>query len=201
MSYKNEGLFDVRLSWAGIRLLNVGFFIDDQQNLVIANSQRHKLDELYRREATGDEKTKGDSIIRTIKAETGLSIEAFGALVAIFFLTKNINTAMPSWSKKILFPAFEQRPEIKKLRLDAKEPINQKPRIQDYFTAEIEKKRLQIDFQTLLGQIGVDSFAENGRFITLTLSVLERSYEQNFTDDQAFPNRYKYRRILSALLN
>lgn len=199
-SFKTEGLFDVLLSWENNRLLNVGFFVDDQKNLVIANSQRDKLDQTYRSEAWGKEKKTSDNVIRMIKDKTGLTIESFGTLAAIFYLTQKLNLDLPTWSQKILFVAFEDRPAVKELRETIKDFVPNTSAVQNYFANEIAKKRHQMDFETILGQIGLNDFQKEGRFISLPLNTIQRAFESKFTDDEAYPDRYIYRRLLSTLL-
>lgn len=192
VAFTNEGLFNLDVKWNGVRLLQVGFFVDENNSLVIENSQRHKLDQVYRSDKmlTGnipEEKRQGDIIMKEIKSETGLEPEAFGAIFASMFLSQYLP------GDKILFLNFEEREKIKGLRRRSwnKHRINH----------EVEEWRKFMDFKLMLTQIGVGpNDGDEGKFFSLSAANIKAGFQTRFTDDKEYPNRFKYRQAIYSLV-
>lgn len=192
-AFTNEGLFNLNIKWNGVRLLQVGFFVDENNRLVIENSQRHKLDQVYRSDKmlTGnlpEEKRQGDLIMREIKSETGLDPETFGTIFASMFLPQYLV------GDQLLFLNFEEREKIKGIRNRSWN----KNRIKH----EVEEWRKFLDFRFMFSQLGIDpGNGEEGRFFPLSAARIKTGFQSRFTDDKQYPNRFKYRQAIYNLVS
>lgn len=200
--YVSEGLFDITFSWENTRLLSLGFVADENTNILVLSSQRHKLGETYRREVNSDEKKSGDSFIRTFQSETGMHIEAFCGLIGSLHLAKKMEQHLPNWNGKIKFIDFEEQDKVKKLREKEGKEIHIPARLKEWYSNEIEKWRSHLDMEAMLANIGIHGiFSKNGKYIEVNPYVLQNAFEAHFTDDERFPNRHKYRKLFYSIIH
>jgi len=175
----DEGLLCLEIGWylpEPARILQIGFSVDHHGDLIIGKSQRHCLGKKYRRWQKTPEKRQGDILIKNLQTDSGFSVEAFGILAA----TMVFGSRLPG--KNVSFYKLEEHPQYQIGKASYR--IGQ-----------------MIDFTGMLKKIGVNqySFCQNGRFFSVPLSVIQRAIDYHLTDDDNFPDRLIYRKILTNL--
>lgn len=193
--YHDDGLFRMNLKWDGIRILDVGFFVDDVGNLVVANSQRHTLGRTFRSDyikGQSAEKDAGDAIMKKIEHETGMKAEFFGAVFSSLYLGDAMDRALPGWSGRVLFTEFEQKTDIKAM-MSGYGYENRQSKIMNY----ISELKEHMDLRKYFGMIGVNTIRKySDRFFYIDRNSIKNAFENYFTDDQKYQARYKYRKAI-----
>jgi len=199
--FQEEGLFVMNISWDNNQILQTGFTVDADKNLLIGHSQRHRLGNAFGR---GDvwnqrlpEKAKGDEIIRNIESNTGINIELLGVFFSTMYLSDRLDEAIPDWSRKILLLNFDEIHSIKEFiessHFDDPKSVTRRT---------YESKKRHMDHRLLLEQIGFQSFLPHSeRFFAVPAEALRRKFENYFTDDQNHKNRYIYRKEIYNFIN
>lgn len=205
-----EGLFNLDLSWSDERIKNgkearlfeIGFCVNDKGDLIIAKCQRNRLDHDYRGKEHNSskdlpEKKLGDTYLRKIHEETGLTAEAFGLLATIMLFGDKVP------SGDLLVPFSGAQPQIAK-RTNLMNHLNKTGyREEEVYNLEKEIARLKpmTDFQAMLEQIGVNKEAikKEPPFLRVPIRLIKMAMQKRFTDDAKYPDRYLYRGILYGL--
>ncbi len=199
-----EATFATKINGSDVRLFELGFFADEEGDLVIKQVQKHRLGSNFRKnghrktEHLFNEKKDGDIYWRTLTKTSGYPPELYGFFIGALLLGPHANNGM------IIFPETEYQDEIQKrraliqVRHDDDSPEQQE--ITKLLYKDIEAIAARTDFYSMLTAIGVPVERHKEGYMHTSLNSLLQAVQYHWTDDEnSF--RYPYRKTLYSIYN